>query len=144
MNRAIMGYHGIWGQLEGKLLEEGVENESGKSGRICVFSGPLFAEDDPIFKGVQVALNCFKVVVWFDGNGSLCTTCFKLTQEQLVGEIEFEVLHFDKVFKTYQCPLTEIESITGLKFHSKMRETDTYNGETGAIDETAFERLLRR
>jgi endonuclease G len=142
LNRAIMGYHGLWGQLEGKLLEVGVKNESGKSGRICVFSGPLFSADDPVYKAVQVALNCFKIVVWYDGTGALRTTCFRLSQEELVGEVEFEVLRFDEVFKTYQCPLKEIEAATGLAFHDRFRETDTSRGESEIVNEVAFERLL--
>src|SRR5205814_2432348 len=76
LNRAIMGYHGMWGQLEGKLLEEGLELESGQSARICIFAGPLFDAEDPVYKSVQVALSCFKVVAWHDGSGKLRTTCF--------------------------------------------------------------------
>lgn len=143
LNRAVMGYHGLWGQLEIKLLEAGVENESGKSGRICVFSGPLFAPDDPVFKGVQVALNCFKIVVWYDGTGALRTTCFRLSQESLVGEVDFEVLRFDDVFKTYQCPLVEIEKVTGLSFPERLKESDTSSGASVIVDEVALERLLK-
>ena len=40
-NRAMMGYNGQWGQLENRLLEAGVEKESDRSARICVFSGPV-------------------------------------------------------------------------------------------------------
>ena len=144
LNRAIMGYHGLWGQLEGKLLEAGVENESGKSARICVFSGPLFAATDPVYKGVQVALSCFKVVVWYDGTGALRTTGFRLSQEALVGEIDFEVLRFDDVFKTYQCALTEIQEKTGLVFDQRLRDTDTWAGITAPVDEVALERLAKR
>lgn len=143
LNRAVMGYHGLWGQLEAKLLEAGVKNESGNSARICVFSGPLFAPDDPVYKGVQVALSCFKIVVWRDGAGSLRTTCFRLSQESLVGEVDFEVLRFDDVFKTYQCPLEKIEEITGLLFHKRLKETDTSNGNSEIVDEVVLERLLK-
>jgi endonuclease G len=143
LNRAIYGYHGLWGQLEGKLLEAGVTDESGKSARICVFSGPIFDDDDRTFKGVQVAVTCFKVVAWYDGDGELRTTCFRLSQKELVGEIEFEVLHFDEVFKTYQCPLTEIEAATGLTFSDVMRQSDTTSGATEELTEGTFERLLK-
>lgn len=143
-NRAIMRYHGLWGQLEGKLLEAGVENEIGKSARICVFSGPLFRDEDPVFKSVQVALSCFKIVVWYDSTSNLRTTCFRLSQEKMVGQIEFEVLRFDDVFKTHQCPLKEIEDATGLKFHDKLRETDTSSGSAEIVNEMTFERLIMR
>jgi endonuclease G, mitochondrial len=142
LNRAIMGYRGVWGQLEAKLLEAGVRGEAGRSARICVFSGPLFEDDDPVYKSVQVALKCFKVVAWLDGAGNLRCTSFRLSQEQLVGEIDFEVLRFDEVFRTYQCPLREIELATGLVFPEILRGADTSRGGTDVVDERALERLV--
>ena len=128
LNRAKYGYRGRWGQLEIEFLEKGIENEAGKAARICVFNGPLLADDDPVFKSVPVALTFFKIVVWYDGAGKLRTTCFRLSQEQLVGEIEFEVLRFDEVFKTYQVPIGRIEERTGLKFHDTIVNSDTSSG----------------
>jgi endonuclease G, mitochondrial len=142
LNRAIMGYHGMWGQLEGKLLEKGVTNEAGKSARICIFAGPVFEPDDPVYKSVQVALSCFKVVVWYDGTGSLRTTCFRLSQKKLVSDIDFEVLRFNEVFETSQRSLKQIESWTGLEFHARMHETDTSSGGGEIVTEETFERLV--
>lgn len=145
LNRNRFGYHGLWGQLEEKLLEQGIENESGKSARICVFSGPLFKNDDPVFKGVQVALSFFKVVVWYDGTGTLRATGFKLTQEDLVGEIAFEVLRFDTVFKTYQWPISRIEDATGITFHANIKNNDTSPADgDDPMDEGGFERMLKK
>jgi endonuclease G, mitochondrial len=134
LNRAKYGYHGLWGQLEEQLLEKGVENESGKAARICVFNGPMFADDDPIFKGVPVALSFYKVVVWYDGVGKLRTTCYQLSQAKLVGEIEFEVLRFNEIFKTHQVPIGKIEHVTGLKFHDTIVNNDTSTGEEDPIE----------
>lgn len=128
-NRANYGGHGEWGRLEWELLENGVEGESGKAGRLCVFSGPIFDDDDPVRKSVQVALRCFKVVVWYDATGALRTTGFILSQADLVGNIEWEALHFDTVFVALQHPLREIESLTGLSFVQAMHAADTYTGE---------------
>ena len=131
LNRAKFGDRGKWGLLEIELLEKGIEQEdSAKAGRICVFNGPLFTENDPVFKGVQVALNFYKIVVWYDGDGELRTTCYQLTQEKLVGEIEFEVLTFDSVFRDEQRPIGEIAAATGLKFPSIMVACDTYRDDT--------------
>jgi endonuclease G len=117
-----------------ELLEAGIENEAGKAARICVFNGPLFDEDDPVFKGVPVALSFFKIVVWYDGAGTLRTTCFRLSQEKLVGQIEFEVLRFDEVFKSYQVPIGTIETTTGLKFHETIVSSDTSSGDDQPIE----------
>jgi len=125
-NRANYKGLGEWGRLEDELLEKGVELESGKTGRLCVFSGPIFSDDDPIRKSVQVAMRCFKVVVWYDGTGALQTTAFILSQADLVGGIDWEVLHFDKVFVGNQHPLREIEGLTGLAFVKEMHDADTY------------------
>jgi endonuclease G, mitochondrial len=146
LNRAIFGHRGVWGQLEAKLLEAGVTGEEGRSARICVFNGPIFDADDPVFKGVQVALRCFKVVAWFDGTGTLRTTCFRLTQEELVDDIEFEVPRFDEVFRTWQVSLAGIEDATGLRFPPILRDADTYDegGDGSLVDEAALERLVRR
>lgn len=146
LNRNRYGYHGLWGQLEEKLLEEGVELEKGKSGRICVFAGPLFKPEDPVFKGVQVALDFFKVVVWYDGKGELRTTCFTLTQEEQVSGIDFEVLRFDKIFRNHQCPIEDIEKATGLKFHENITSRDTHTKADGAKEVThvTMERWLKK
>jgi endonuclease G, mitochondrial len=133
LNRARFGYHGRWGQLEMELLEQGVENESGTASRICVFNGPLFHDDDPVFKGVPVALSFYKVVVWHDGDQRLRTTCFQLSQEKLVGQIEFEVLRFDEVFKTSQIPIGKVEKVTGLQFHDAIASNDTSTGDEQPI-----------
>ena len=107
-----------------------------------MFGGPLFEADDPVFKGVQVALNCYKIVVWFDGEGDLRTTCFRLSQVDLVGQIEFEVLNFDKIFKTHQCPLTTIERATGLIFPKVMHDSDTSGSGEEELSEESLERLV--
>jgi endonuclease G, mitochondrial len=142
LNRAIMGNHGMWGQLEAKLLEQGLELEKGKSARICLFAGPLFADDDPVYKSVQVALRCYKVVAWYDGKGKLRTTCFVLSQKKLVSEIDFEVLRFNEVFKTSQYPLETIEKATGLVFPKILRDTDT-GAKLDDVTEESFERLVK-
>ena len=141
-NRAMMGYNGQWGQLEKKLLEAGVKNESARSARICVFSGPVFLDDDPVYASVQVALGCFKVVVWFDQHGALRTTAFHLSQDTLVEGIEFEALNFDKLFKLQQVPLAWVERATGLGFASVLRNSDTFSEGNQQADGTALERLV--
>ena len=132
LNRA--NRHGRWGRLEEELLEKGIENESGKAARICVFNGPLFDDDDKPFKGVEVALRFYKVVVWYDGDAKLRTTCYELSQATLVGDIHFEVLRFDDVFKTSQVPIGKIEKATGLKFHDNIVNNDTSSGGEDPIE----------
>jgi len=141
-NRAMMGYNGQWGQLEKKLLEAGVKKESAASARICVFSGPVFLDDDPVHASVQVALSCFKVVAWLGQDEALRATAFHLSQGTLLEGIEFEALNFDKLFKLQQVPLSWVENATGLGFASVLREADTFSEGNQQADEAALERLV--
>ncbi|MDK3025465.1 DNA/RNA non-specific endonuclease [Cupriavidus taiwanensis] len=125
-NRAVFGYHGKWGRLEQELLEQGVEDESGQAARLCVFSGPIFGDDDPTYAAVQVALRFFKVVVWRNATGELKTTAFRLSQENLVDGIEFEALRFDKLYDMDQVSLSWVEEATQLAFPAVMHDSDTY------------------
>jgi endonuclease G len=126
LNRAKYGYRGEWGQLEEDLLEKGIEGEVGKAGKISVYSGPIFSDDDPVFREVKIPLSFFKVVAWYDEHGDLRTTCWRLSQRQLVSEIDFETLRFDEVFLSRQVAIAEIEEATGLEFHANLRERDTF------------------
>jgi endonuclease G len=72
----------------------------------------------------------------------LRTTGFRLSQERLVGGIEFEALNFNKLFKLQQKSLGWIEKATGLVFADLMRDSDTFDGQTEAVDDAALERLV--
>lgn len=124
INRAVYGYHGLWGELEQIVLEQGVEKEDGQTTKICVYNGPIFVNTDPTRQGVQTALRFFKIVTWLNDAGERKATGFVLSQEDLVGGIQFEELQFDKEFKEHQCSIAFIESLTGLKFDG-IRDYDT-------------------
>jgi endonuclease G, mitochondrial len=146
LNRARFGGRGLWGKLEQEILEKGVVKEDGRAGKICVFNGPIFDKDDPHFKGIQVPMEFWKVVVWKNKLGRPRTTCFKLSQEDLVSDIEFEELRFDKIFRNYQCSIEFIEDATGLTF-TRIRDWDTYddsvdNSTERLLEDTSFERLI--
>ncbi|MEO6613647.1 MAG: DNA/RNA non-specific endonuclease [Chitinophagaceae bacterium] len=130
LNRAVFGYHGLWGQLEQIVLEQGVIEEEGKAGKICVFNGPIFVSTDPTYKDIQVPLRFFKVIVWINGKGEKKTTAFILSQEDLVDGIKFEELQYDEEFKEHQCSIPYLENITDLKFNV-MSAWDTYKDRNG-------------
>jgi endonuclease G len=129
LNREGWGYHGKWGQLEKEILEKGVKADGENQPKIVVFNGPIFHEDDPVFKGVQVPMKFFKIIVWRNPDGDMRTTGFILKQDQLVGDINFE-LAYDDVFKTLQSSIANIESQTGLTFE-KIKAWDTYSADNG-------------
>jgi endonuclease G len=146
LNRAIMGYHGLWGTLEQIVLEKGVTKETGKSSKICVYNGPIFVDTDPTYKGVQVAMRFFKIIVWRNGKNKKKATAFVLSQEDLVGGIQFEELQFDKEFIEHQCSIAYIEKLTGLTFKT-IRNYDTSpkandKNAVGKIDSAGVENLI--
>lgn len=120
---------GLWGMLEKVILEKGVKKEEGRSSRISVFNGPVFKENDKAYKGVMIPMQFWKIIVWLNEADKLKATAFMLSQEELVGDINFdEELQFDQVkeFAEYQCSISEIEKLTKLDFGT-LKKVDTYD-----------------
>ncbi|MFI6002492.1 DNA/RNA non-specific endonuclease [Streptomyces sp. NPDC051366] len=106
---------GIWGELENALFEE-IEVEGL---RVSVFGGPVFQDDDRVFRGVQLPREFWKVLVYSE-NGTLKAKAFLLTQNLVVAE----VLELDE-FRVFQIKLGEVQKRTGLKFPATLVQADT-------------------
>ncbi len=121
------GKKGLWGILEKVVLEQGASEENGKTAKITVFNGPIFKEDDPVFRGIQVPMDFFKIVLWLTDNGSLKATAFKLTQIEKVDDIDFEQIDIDQntEFKEFQCSLKSLQDSTKIDF-SDLFQFDTF------------------
>lgn len=128
---------GLWGKLEKIVLETGAEAEKGKTAKITVFNGPIFKKNDPVFRGIQVPMDFYKIVLWLTDKGDLKATAFKLTQEDLVDDIDFEQLDLDQntEFQEYQCSIKWLQDKTQLDF-SDFSKYDTFEGNDG--DEIAL------
>jgi endonuclease G len=120
---------GLWGLLEKVVLETGALAEKGKTAKISVFNGPIFKEDDPVFRGIQVPMDFYKIVLWLTNKGELKATAFKLSQTELVGDIDFEALDVDQntAFKEYQCSIKSLQKETKIDF-SGLIPFDTFEG----------------
>jgi len=120
---------GLWGKLEMVVLEKGVESESGGTSKISVFNGPIFADTDRFFRGIQIPMAFWKIILWFNKHSELRATAFKLSQADLVADINFEKLDFDTnaEFRSFQCSIKTIEDLTGLDL-SKIENLDTFTG----------------
>jgi endonuclease G, mitochondrial len=124
---------GIWGKLEKAILEKGVNAENGKSTSITVFNGPIFDDDDRFFRGIQIPMEFWKIVLWFNEKGKLRATGFKLSQADLVGEIDFEKLGFDtdSAFVEQRCSISSLEKLTNIDF-SGIKPLDTFRASDGS------------
>jgi endonuclease G len=123
---------GLWGKLEKVILEQGVEKENNAAAKIAVFNGPIFSDNDPVFRGVQIPLEFWKLVVWRNEKNKLKATAFKLSQANVVGEIDFEALDFDKdmAFQEFQCSIQSLSELTQLDFKAFLKY-DTFKKKSG-------------
>ncbi|MBN9521325.1 DNA/RNA non-specific endonuclease [bacterium] len=99
-----------WNDLEDHVLS----NADQRNLKISVFTGPVFGTADPVYRGVRVPLDYWKVVVMVKPDGKLSATGYVLTQSNLADDFEAPFV-FGR-FRTYQVPLARVESLTGLTF----------------------------
>lgn len=128
---------GLWGKLQKLILEDGAIKESGKTGKISVFSGPIFQSTDLVYKGVQVPMEFFKIIAWISDSHKLKVTAFKLSQVDLVGDINFEDLGINEnlEFREYQCSIKYLDKVTSIDF-SNLFEFDTFQNDTEVVEVT--------
>lgn len=99
-----------WNDLEDYILT----NADQRNLKISVFTGPVLAPNDPVYRGTRIPQDYWKVVVMVKGNGRLSATAYMLTQKHLADD--FEAPFVFGSFRTYQVPIARVESTTGLSF----------------------------
>jgi len=102
----------IWLGLENHFLQ----NARDDAMRVSVFTGPVFAEDDPELHGVQIPLRFWKVICFVhDDSGKLTATGYVASQAARVKRLREPQFVFGK-YKDWQVPLTGIGALSGLDF----------------------------
>lgn len=120
---------------QGKTLWQGLENYILDSARTegfkaCVFTGPVFRDDDPEFavdsqlpSSHQVPREFWKIVIMPSAEGGLHATGYVLSQGDLIRELLERRSRTEAVegfvlgaYRTFQVAITHIEEITGLAF----------------------------
>lgn len=105
-------------------LEEYVLQNAGKHHlKLNVFTGPVFREEDPVYRDFRLPLEFWKVVVMVKDDGELSATAYVLSQSDMVTGLEFAFGEF----RTYQVPLADVEKWTSLDF-GKLRDFDPKKG----------------
>jgi endonuclease G len=105
------GRGGVWGLLENAVLElEGLTDR-----RLTLFAGPVLHPDDPPYRGIQLPVEHWKVVV-YRLDGRLRAKAFVLTQD--LDDLERAARDFLDDFETWLVPLEVLEERTGLTFAS--------------------------
>jgi endonuclease G, mitochondrial len=95
-------------------LEDYILGNAGAHGlRVCVFTGPVFRDDDLVYRGeFRIPAEFWKVVAIVKDDGTLSATAYLQTQKNLIDNLEFAF----GAYKTYQVPVSRIERITQLDF----------------------------
>ena len=101
-----------WAGLEDYVLE----NADNRDLKVNVFSGPVFAPDDDVYRGVQLPRQFWKVVVMARRDGSLSATAYLLSQATLIEGLEAVEEFSYGAYRTFQVPVTKVEEIIGLSF----------------------------
>ena len=107
---------GLWGKLEDAVFAEVDVQDL----RISVFGGPVFRDDDRVYRTTKVPREFFKILVFVE-KGALKARAFLLTQNL----DELEALALDE-FRVYQVTVGEVEERTGLRFADEIRVADAF------------------
>jgi DNA/RNA endonuclease G (NUC1) len=121
---------GIWGKLENLILDQ-AETE-----QYSLFAGPVFAADDPLFRGVddegavlvRIPRKFWKIVVARKGDG-VETFAFVLEQDLSGTDLEFAV---DEEWKERMIAVADLERlVAAIAFPPELHESDQFEAGDG-------------
>lgn len=103
---------------QGELLWVGLEDHVLEYARtyghrVSVFTGPVLADDDPVYRGVQIPRRFWKVAAWASGD-ELRATAFVLDQTPFVSALRADQVPALDAFRTFQVPVADVEALTGI------------------------------
>jgi DNA/RNA endonuclease G (NUC1) len=106
----------LWLGMESYLLEHAADYGR----RLVVFTGPIFGDTDPVYRGVGIPLLFFKVAVFLQ-DGELAATGYVVDQTPQLADLP-DVPRPGAVgdapplgpFRTFQVPIRDIAELTGL------------------------------
>ena len=103
-----------WNGIEDHVLEFALAWEH----RVSVFTGPLFSDDDPEYRGAKIPLRFFKIAAWTSGD-KLRSAAFLLDQSPALGDVDLSVLPEVPPlgpFKTFQVPVSDVATLACADF----------------------------
>ncbi|WFF73420.1 DNA/RNA non-specific endonuclease [Proteiniclasticum sp. QWL-01] len=109
-----------WLNLEDYILNNAATHRL----KVVVFTGPVFRSDDMVYRReYRIPAEFWKVAVIVREGQALSATAYLQTQKNLITDLEFAYGEYE----TYQVPITQIESLTGLDFGT-LRDHDPIQG----------------
>jgi endonuclease G len=101
-----------WAGLEDYILK----NAANLHFKVNVFTGPVLADDDDAYEGIQLPRQFWKVVTMAKSDGQLSATAYLLSQKRLIEPLQTREPFSYGAYRTYQVPVTKVEELTGLSF----------------------------
>lgn len=105
--------------------------------RVTVFSGPVFRDDDRIYRGVLIPTAFWKVIAFLSEDGKPSATAYMIDQKRELGSLEAAF----GAFRTYQRSVRQIELLTDIDFGA-LSQYDGFSNEELATG-TKIESELR-
>ncbi|MFI0366917.1 DNA/RNA non-specific endonuclease [Actinomadura sp. 1N219] len=100
----------LWLGLEDYVLN----NADNLDLAVSVFTGPVLAEDDDVYRGVRLPRQFWKIVAMAGASGGLSVTGYLLSQAVLIEDLAGKEAFSYGAYKTYQVPVRKIGELTGL------------------------------
>jgi endonuclease G len=112
----------LWAGLEDYVLTYARSHGQ----KISVYTAPVFAADDPEYRGVQIPRLFWKIAAWAehqaDGTHTLAATGYVLDQTPELDDVDLATERALEAgdppplgpYKTYQVPIADIGTLTGL------------------------------
>ncbi|MBV9787950.1 MAG: DNA/RNA non-specific endonuclease [Chloroflexi bacterium] len=130
-----------WQGIEEYVLD----NAKAERLRVSVFTGPVFADDDPLYRDVHVPRKFWKIVARVE-DGVLLATALLADQSERIQQLPERLSEgFDDTseVRQFQTTVREIERLTGLDF-GPLRDHDTFQpGEQEAMQPIRHVRSFR-
>ncbi len=136
----------LWLGLEDHLLTHAATYER----RLSVFTGPVLADDDPLYRGVPIPRRFFKIVAWLQGAG-LAATAYLLDQSSLVDDVVARGVRGEDeqapplgAYRTFQTSIAEVCRLAELDAPALV-EVDVNPGPTTQLRSVEqIEQVIRR
>ncbi|WP_460135174.1 DNA/RNA non-specific endonuclease [Pseudomonas sp. S1_E04] len=122
-----------WLELEDYILN----NTQRWKARATVFSGPVFADDDRVYRGVKIPKAFWKVVAYLSDDGKPSASAYMIDQSRELGQLD---LMFGQL-RTYRRSVIQIEQLTGIRF-ANLADYDGFSNEERATG-TRIEALIQ-
>ncbi len=122
-----------WLELEDYILD----NTQRWKARATVFTGPVFGEDDRLYRGIKIPKAFWKVVAYLSDDGKPSASAYMIDQSRELGQLD---LVFGQL-RTYQRSVLQIERLTGVRF-GNLADYDGFSNEERATG-TRIEALIR-